>query len=421
MEQMLSSVAGNNFRRMQCFAMFCLSGLAVSCGGTLPAGVPIDKDYKAPARLISISDLDYEGAFALPDGVYSESSANWAEGVMEVTGSSLFFVGHDHDDAIAEFEVPALTLTNTIDQLVYADPPKQPFVKVIGKVRSGNTENLDQIVGLEHYKGRLIGNALEYYDAPADNYQTTFVIQDSADISSSSIAGYYSMRGRARAAGWLSQVPAEWQAGLGCTHISGHSSGGPIIGRHSVGPSAFCLNLDSVLPADSKRSLKTAELLGFGLNFPLQKDLLNESLQNRLWTHLSQARYGFIVPGTSTYATFGTSGGHQSGVGYKLDRRNGDECAGYCSVDPADNYNYYWLWDMRDLLKVRQGSLSASRIKPYESGVFEVPFQTDPVINPIGGASYDEQSGLLYISVLKANNTLGRRSNPPVIIAYKVL
>lgn len=414
------SSPNHKLRHIQRIAMLCLSGIVGSCGGNLPGGIAIDRDYKAPARLISISDLEYAGAFALPDEVYAESSANWAEGVMEVNGSSLFFVGHDQDDAIAEFEIPSLTKTKAIDHLVYADPPKQPFVKVIEKVRNGNTDKLDQIVGLELYQGKLIGNALEYYDAPADNDLTTFVIQDADQISSAEVTGYYSMRGRARAAGWLSQVPLEWQSGLGCTHIAGHSSGGPIIARHSVGPSAFCINLESTLLIDAKRSLKSAELLGFGLDYPLNSDLFNESLQNKLWTHLSQARFGFIVPGTSTYATFGTSGGHQSGVGYKLERPGSNPCDGYCSVDPEDNSNYYWLWDMRDLLKVRQGSLAANWVKPYESGVFEVPFQTDSVLNRIGGASYDEQSGLLYISVLKANNTLGPRSNPPVIVAYKI-
>lgn len=420
-EYKFSSPVRNGVRCIQGFAWLIVMMLIQSCVGTPAAGVSIDPGFKAPIRLISVSDLSFEGAFALPDAGYAESSANWAEGTMEVVGSSLFFVGHQHDDAIAEFEIPSLRQSESIEQLAYAKPPKQSFAKVLEKVQGGNAEGLDQIVGLEYYKGRLIGNALEYYDGPADNKLTTFVIQDAAKIDNSSIAGFYSMRGQARAAGWLSQVPTEWQAGLGCTHISGHSSGGPIIGRHSVGPSAFCINLDNALPISSKRSLKTNELLGFALERPLQDDLFNESLQNNLWTHLSQARFGFIVPGTSTYATFGSSGGHNSGVGYKLQRQDGSECGGYCSVDPEDNYNYYWLWDMRDLLAVKQGRRSASSVGPYESGIFDVPFQTDPIVNRIGGASYDEQSGLLYISLLKANNTLGLNSNPPIIVAYKVL
>ena len=92
-------------------------------------------------------------------------------------------------------------------------------------------------------------------------------------------------------------------------------------------------------------------MLGYRLDRPLKKDLFNEKGNNAVWTHLSQARFGFIVPGTSTYATFGSSGGHQSGVGYKLERPNANPCGGYCPQDPSDQYNYYWLWDMKDLLK----------------------------------------------------------------------
>jgi len=261
---------------------------------------------------------------------------------------------------------------------------------------------------------------LEYYDASVDNKLTTFVVEDASAIGSSAVSGFYSMKGKVRAAGWLSSVPSQWQQLLGCTHISGNSSGTPIISRHSVGPSAFCVNLDSLDLQASKGRIKTTELLGFSFSRPLENDLNNEQGDNDLWTHLSQAKFGFIIPGTSTYATIGSSGGHRSGVGYKLSRVGEEDCAGACSNDPADNYNYYWLWDVRDLLRVKHRRLAADDVKPYEAGVFNVPFQTDKYLNAIGGGSYDEQSGILYLSVLKANTKLGPYSNPPVIVAYKI-
>lgn len=373
-----------------------------------------------PTALATIDDFVFAGAFALPDDEFGESSANWAEGVIEVSGRSLYFVGHKHHDAIAEFSIPVLRNSTRISDLNYAGRPKQAFTRPILRATGGNAQELDQIVGLELFKGRLIGNAVEYYDGPGDNDQSTFVIQDASAIATAPVSGFYSLGGKARAAGWLSSVPPEWRQVLGCSHITGHSSGGPIISRHSVGPSAFCVNLDNLITNTRKRIVKTAELLGFGLDRPLRNDLNNEYLENNLWTHLSQARFGFIVPGTSTYATFGTSGGHASGVGYKLNRGGGVECGGYCATDPNDVYNYYWFWDMRDLLKVRSGRLAASAIKPYASGKFDVPFQTGEYVNEIGGASYDEQTGLLYVSIMKANNTLGEHSNPPVIAAFKV-
>ena len=426
-------------RRNVCICVSAWFGLVIGCANSttvsLDAGDPaktVSADAvgnsttgsvdtgNLPAKLLSISDLNYVGAFALPDDTYGDSSANFAAGVIEVNGDSLFFVGHDHDDAIAEFVVPPLVNSQSIADLRYAKSPRQAFTKVIEKVSGGNREALDQIVGLELVNGRLIGNAVEYYDAPANNKATTFVVQNASALSSSSVAGFYSFEGEARSAGWLSTVPPEWQQALGCTHITGHSSGGPIIARHSVGPSAFCVNLDPLALGQSQKRVRTREMLGYRLDRPLKKDLFNEKGNNAVWTHLSQARFGFIVPGTSTYATFGSSGGHQSGVGYKLERPNANPCGGYCPQDPSDQYNYYWLWDMKDLLKAASGSLPASAITPYESGVFNVPFQTGKELRRIGGASYDERTGRLYMSVLRANNTLGRYANPPVIVAYQI-
>lgn len=373
-----------------------------------------------PSRSLGIDDFNYVGAFALPDETFGDSSANWAEGVIEVNGDSLFFVGHSHQNAIAEFKIPPLVNSQSIADLRKAGPPEQVFIKLLDKVSGGNPEALDRIVGLELVNGRLIANAIEYYDAAADNTLTTFAVEDASAMADSAISGFFAINGNARAAGWLSSVPVEWQQALGCTHITGHSSGTPILSRHSVGPSAFCVNLGDVNSQAPRKRIETRELLGFKLSQPLDDDLYNERGGNNLWTHLSHARFGFIVPGTSTYATFGSSGGHRLGIGYKTDRGADGKCHGSCASDPADVYNYYWLWDMQDLLRVKNGRLPGSAVRPYASGIFNVPFQTDKFLNPIVGGSYDSQTGILYLSVRNANNTLGEYANPPIIVGYRI-
>ncbi len=411
-----STLSGKRPRRFS-VVMSVWLGLISGCALSTSGGVDTST---LPSRLVSINDFTYAGAFAIPDKSYGESSANYAEGIIEANGDSLFFVGHSHQNAVAEFAIPPLVNSQSIADLRYAGPPRQVFTRLLDRVPGGNPEALDRIVGLEVINGGLVANALEYYDAPADNRLTTFTVDNASSIADSAVSGFYSMKGEARAAGWISSVPAEWRQALGCSHISGNSSGNPIISRLSVGPSAFCVNLDQLPARAPKGRIKSRELLGFSLARPLERDLNNEQGNNNLWTHLSEARYGFIIPGTSTYATIGRSGGHRSGVGYKLDRGANGQCPGTCSADPADVYNYYWFWDMRDLMRVKNGRLPSSAVVPYESGVFNVPFQTAEFINPIGGGSYDEQSGTLYLSVRDANNTLGEYSNPPVIVAYKI-
>ena len=167
--------------RNVCICVVACFGLAVGCANSTAVSVDAGSSSTSanvdavdhltavsvdtgnlPTRLLGISDFQYAGAFALPDDTYGDSSANFAAGVIEVNGDSLFFVGHDHDDAIAEFVVPPLVNSRSIADLRYAKSPRQAFTKVIEKVSGGNREALDQIVGLELVNGRLIGNAVEY-------------------------------------------------------------------------------------------------------------------------------------------------------------------------------------------------------------------------------------------------------------------
>lgn len=408
------------------FCIFSIQGCGSSSSGDVNAAVtPVEPSVGASlqvgagsAQRLSISDLSFVGAFALPTAKDNVSTLDYSSGVIEVNGDSLFIVGHDHDDAVAEFAVPGLVDSTDISKLQMARRPRQGFVKVLDRSPAGNPESLDEIVGLEVVGESLVINATEYYDAPADNQLTTLVIENAADLDGSAVGSFRSMEGLARAAGWISSIPQPWRAPLGGTHITGYSSGGPIIGRHSVGPSAFAIDLETAVKDDG--AIATTELLGFSLDKPLNGDLLNETSENKLWTQLSQARFGFVVPGTSTYLTLGSSGGHQSGIGYKISQNNGNVCGGYCSYGADDNYNYYWLWDLDDLVAVKNGSLSPERIKPYESGELNLPFQRGDELIRVGGASFDPVRELLYISLLKANNTLGQYNNPPIIVAYRI-
>lgn len=383
--------------------------LSVAC-----ATQPVSSNH--PTRLLQQSDFAYRGSFLLPSDSFGESSVNWSPGVIEVNGDSLFIVGNDQDDAIAEFQLPAIRVAPT--DWIVAQPPEQGFNKVFNRL-SRNTENLDQITGMELQGDSLVLNTIEYYDAPADNRLTTLIINNPDNLSSSTVAGPYAMRGSARASGWISRVPPEWQSSLGCTHISGASSGGPIIARHSVGPSAFCVNLSEVVASPKKKRIDARELLGFSLRYPLRDDLFNESGDNKLWTHISNATYGFIVPGTSTYATFGNSGGHASGLGYKLKRPDGSACPGYCANDPSDSTRFFWLWDVRDLWRVARGGKAASQIEPYAWGEWPLPFGV-PDTARLGGASYDESTGVLYVTLLNVFSNREPGKNPPIVLSYTI-
>lgn len=372
-----------------------------------------------PTKKITIDNFTYRGAFALPAEDNGLSSLNFAKGTMQVNGRSLFIAGFRGQPWIAQYAIPRLKVTKNIRKLRYASPI-QPFVKITDRAATGNPEKLDRVMGMEKVGSKLYVNLMEYYDAPADNNLTTLVVKDASNLATSQVSALHRMKGAARAAGWLSPVPLEWRKALGARYISGNSSGPPIIRRLSVGPSAFAVNFPRRLVNTAEYAIRTKELQGFSLTNRLHDDLSNDSRTNDLWTHLSAAQYGFIVPGTSTYVTIGSSGGHNSGVSYKKRYSDGFECPGYCANKRSDVYNYYWLWDLADWKRVKSGAMKPHQVRPYEYGKFDVPFQTGDYLNPIGGASYDAKTGLLYISVLEGNNTLGEYSNPPVVAVYKI-
>ena len=369
-------------------------------------------------RVMSFDEISFAGAFTLPADTFGDSSLNYAQGVMEVNDGSLFIVGHEHEDAIAEFFIPDLTASFDINSLASAGAPVQQFSSVLNRIANGNSEDLNQITGLEVIDGSLVVNAIEFYNASADNTTTTFVVSDASDLDGSSVSALHRMQGSARASGWLSKIPDDWREQLGAGYISGNASGDPIISRHSAGPSAFAVDFPANLRDTTSRTIAASELQGFSLSEPLHADLFNDSGSNALWTHISHARYGFIVPGTRTYMTLGWSGGHASGVSYKNTLEDGHECPGHCPNSLTDFYNFYWLWDMDDWTRVQNGEIQPHQILPYEYGEFDLPFQTTEYINEIGGASFDEATGILYISVLRANPS--GFNNPPVIVAFNV-
>ncbi len=366
--------------------------------------------------------MHYEGAFRLPANDFGVSSLNYSEGplVYNPARHSIFIVGHNHQQALAEFAVPPLVKSTKLADLNIAVAPLQNFVTVLDRVAGGNPQALDVIGGLGLIDGQLIVNAYEYYDAATDNTHTTLIVRNSNDLARSPVEGFFQFKGGAgHTSGWLSPIPEAWQSLLGGTHLTGQSSGMPIISRLSVGPSAFAFNARDLTNANVPNPVPTTTLLDFSLEHPLHADLENNSRSNDLWTHLSRATFGVIVPGTRTYATFGYSGGHKSGVCYKCTQSNGYACGGYCAPEANDYQQSYWLWEVNDLLQVKNGQLAPHAVRPYAYGALSTPFENRE--HQIGGGSFDPNTGRLFLTVQKADTAQGEYANPPVVVVYRLV
>ncbi len=375
---------------------------------------------------LRLENLQYQGAFRLKASDFGESSINYAQGPLAYNpaNASLFIVGHSHHQAVAEFKIPQIRQTDEMANLSIVEKPLQPFSRILNRATGGNLQKLDRIGGMAIIPApsgpKLIVNAYRYYDAPGKVSMTTCVISNLSKLINTEVEGFYSfMGGAGHTSGWLSPIPASSQQTLAGNYLTGQSSGQPIISRFSVGPSLFTFKSS---PDDWKsynvhQKIPTVKCLDFSLKHPLAHDLSNDTGSNTLWTHLSRVTFGFIPDRFNTYVTIGYSGGHKSGVCYKCAREGAPKkCGGYCPKDINDNQAFYWLWDLADLYAVRQGKKPAHMVRPYEYGIFPVPFPCDR----IGGGSFDPDSGRLFLTLLEADKTQGRYARPPLIAVFKV-
>ena len=382
---------------------------------------------------ITIESFEYQGGFRLSGGGFGDSSyphLSYSPGVITYNpkNNSLFIVGHAYEQGIAEFVVPEIVNSRDMADFNVGDEVIQNFAPFHDTDRVDTGINGYFLVkGLSLIGEKLVVNYINWYDASGKETDTSVVFQDAANLATTDIVGPFQLEGAAHVAGWLTPIPDEWQGALGGSFVGGLSTGS-IISRLSVGPPAFVLTPEDKLLKDKVGTeIETKPLLDFSLrNMLYDKSiygdsysdpddiLYNRDLKNDLWTINSGAIYGFIVPGTNTYVTLGRSGGHESGLGYKITQDTGYVCGGPCPFVADDHYNYYWLWHVSDLHKVKQGIMEPHDVRPYEYGKFDTPSRAG-----VTGASYDASSGLLYISLSKGDTT-AEFSRPPLFYVYRI-
>ncbi|WP_340200004.1 hypothetical protein [Ascidiimonas sp. W6] len=189
-----------------------------------------------------------------------------------------------------------------------------------------------------------------------------------------------------------------------------------IISRYSYGPSLFTFNHKDLLlnAAESAGAIKTTPFMNFSFGDENYITPRSDDSGQDLWNYLSKGIYGFIILGTKTFAVFGSTGGITSGIGYKTTQDNGNLRGGYCSYQASDNYNYYWFFDVEEIL-------SAENVydpRPYAYGEFLISFD-DFGANRIIGGTFDHKSNMLYLA-LKSAGRVGQYDRPPLIVGYRV-
>jgi hypothetical protein len=207
---------------------------------------------------------------------------------------------------------------------------------------------------------------------------------------------------------------------LGAKYITGWASNYSITGRYSQGPSLFLFNPQQAIDAELSvdRTISASPLMVFPLESGKQMvEAGNEYKKDisPIWGPIAKAKYGFIVPGTSLFMAIGRHGGVHSGIGYKITQDSGRLCGGPCTYKANDTYNYFWLFDLNDMVTAEQ----PWDVQPISFGKWSHPYDNGGQ-NGVIGATFDNVSNTLYLSVANAART-GRYDRPPMIIAYRIV
>ncbi len=423
-------------------------------------------------NLVIKSDLKYIGAFVVTPTAQTEGSTGFSAGricVNEAT-NSFFMNGLDTSQGntaitIAEFPLPALVNSTVLGDLNSTGAPLQAYSSFYTRIPFQTAENTRNIANMKLINGRLFVTTYDPYSAggtiPLENL---FVVETPFDLANSAVTGYITIENNNYANGWISPIPAAHQAALGGDWLIGNARRDSVNSRWSLGPSAFSFNVADLLAAGNGDTVNNIELLKYPIdnrlwwqipgannwnyagghyftdpNFPPWK--LGEEpnttpsnwnwkpdgvLDNDIWTEVSRAEYGFIVPGTNTYLTLGRVGGLRKGMAYKIWPINwaaegvtaASKTSGEHPFDYQDWDNFVWMTDVQDLIDHKNGLITSYDSVPYEYGPIVLPFQdltTNGMSYTITSADYVEASNKLYISLSRGSGA------SPIILVYQIV
>lgn len=362
-------------------------------------------------ELIQFSDMHYLGSFRIPDGMIGDSQIAFGGTALayNAANNSLFMVGHVYDQAIAEFKIPDLIVdSNNIDDLTTATVLQSFSGHIFESIPEwGDVNSNSMIGGLMVVDGTLVGTVYEYYDgdysADVSHFRT-----DSLDLDTTDVSGMYTVgdAGAGYVAGYMAEVPEEWQDELGASYVTGQAALS-IIGRTSIGPSAFGFDPDDLGSGTVDADPYVFYPLG---SLPDGQDWDNNDMFLGGTTEITGMVF---VPDSRTVLFFGDSAAGDIYYGEAEDANDGSRgYKGYHAVNGEYQYTI-WAYDVDDLIAVKNGEMGASDIKPYDIWNYDLPF-SDPSMH-IGGVAYDSASGYLYVSQLSADH-IGYDPNPLISV-----
>jgi hypothetical protein len=349
--------------------------------------------------LLQLRNLVYQGAFRVPSGQFGRSVFDYGgtAPAYNPMNDSLFIVGHDWDQLVAEIKIPKIINSTRLNDLSTATV-LQPFADASQGLMYTVGTNTIKIGGLMVYGGKLYGTAYVYYDAAGTQILSHFISPLNLSLQGA-VRGILQVgnMGAGFVSGYMALIPPEWQSSLVGPAITGQCCI-PIISRSSYGPAAFVFDPGNL---GGKNSVPDTPLV----YYPSSNPLAAWDATSSYFNGTSSIR-GLIFPrGTRSILFIG-----RQGIGtfcYGTGGSSGGEC-----YDPADSskgnhaYPYVyqiWAYDILDLITVKNGKKQPWQVKPYALWNFNLPFESDN--RQIGGATYDQANQRLFISQINSDGT----------------
>jgi hypothetical protein len=461
--------------RVQSVAFHAAIALLLACAplltGRAGVGAQAPGDLSLEPRVEDISSLAWQGSFRVSDQIFGSdtncggtSCATFAYGGSSlafrhnaVTGQdSLFLVGHDQGQLVAEIFVPSSLGTGpAVSSLPIAGMAQSFADPSDGRMESVNpgSGTAKKIGGLLVYQNKLYSSVYDFYDGGSTQLTSHFVSSPDLGVIGDAVgpqrlkfcigetdclrAGFFD--------GYFGLVPSEWQAALGGPVLNGNCCLN-VISRTSWGPAAFTIDPAQLGVRDAAGALPdipasplvyyfsdgSAPSDNTGRFHALTEDVLrpadpvypiDDACHNTsaLFNCSSEVR-GIVFPqGTRSVLFFGRQGlgnicygqgtSDKALHGQFVDPVN-DPDVNYC-FDPADHNkgfhawpyaHYVWAYDALDFKRVRDGLASPWDLKPYKVFRLNLPLDTtfgdaaDVQSRRIGGAAYDPSTGRVFLS-----------------------
>ena len=355
-------------------------------------------------RLVAQGDFVYAGAFRLPpDGPDNERAFSYGGTALAYVPAhdSLLIVGHDWLQRVAEISIPDVQPSAESVRALPAARLLQPLTDILRGHRNEVGGGGAKVGGMLPIGDQVVVTAYVYYDATKSQSRSHFVT--SLDFARSDlIRGPYTVGRPGFTAGYMTPIPAPWQADLGGPFLTGQCCL-PIIDRTSFGPALSVFD-----PADlgaQKATTPVASVLGYQSD---HTTLGGWNASNTLFNGATTMG-GVVFPqGTRSVLFFGRmgTGPFCYGSGTRDAARVGQlgsDGARLC-LDTDGNkgthsYPYVhevWAYDVLDLIAVRRGKKQPWDVKPYATWSFDLPFQQPARL--LLGAAYDDVHHRLFVS-----------------------